>query len=228
MQLLSKKPTRFLPDTLFAWLMVERIGSQLMPQQRPAVMGFFFLMALIFPGVAVARNAGRTRLPMWQGLWRRVSVIADYLMAVLLIAIMVFTAAAVASLLGVNEALSQPGVTRITIGASTLLVLLRLWPFFVLPYMQAPEHDTSDTRSPGFWKKPAISTAWVLARPRGTILRATLPWFVVTTVGILATLVATQTGGPIGRSLVLYPIIIPVLTAYTWALVESRAFSETQ
>lgn len=217
---LLRHPWRFGPGVLFAWVLVERVGAQVGPENRPPVMGFFFLMALVFPAVVVARSAGATSLPWWLLVWRRLSVVADYAMVGLGMAVLVFAVAGLLTAIGISSVLSGEGVARLVIGAVAFVGLLRLWPFVIVPYMQAPEADQSDPSSSGFWKKSSVSVAWKLTRRAGTFRRFTLPWFLAVGAGILVVSGATSLGGVIGRSLVLYPIVLPCLTAFTWTLVE--------
>lgn len=220
---LLRHPLRFVPGVLFGWFFVERVGAQLSTDSRPLAMGFLFLVALVFPGAVVASNSGITSFPWWRVLWRRLSAMADYAMVGLGLALAVIAIVAFASLAGVDAVIWGPDVIGgITAGVS-LLLLTRIWPFVVIPYMQAPEVDIPDPRSPGYWRHQAVWTAWKLTQPNGTFRRFTLPWMLAFGAAILATTAATSIGGAVGRSLVLYPIVLPALTALTWALVEQMA-----
>lgn len=59
-----------------------------------------------------------------------------------------------------------------------------------------------------------------MTRHPGTLRHQTIPWFLALGAGVALATVATQLGGATGRSLVLYPIVLPVLAAFSWALIE--------
>lgn len=224
---LLRHPLEFGPGVLFAWLFVERIGSQVGPSSQPAVIGFFFAMALVFPGVVVARTAGATDMPWWLAVWRRVSVVADYLMFALIVFVIVLGAAGLATVAGIQARIAESDTAVLLISATTALVLIRLWPFMIVPYFQPIEADVPDTQAIGFWKHSAISTAWKLTRSKGTFRLQTLPWLAATLTAVALTVGATYWGGVVGRSLVLYPIVLPAMTAFTWALVEQLELTES-
>ena len=86
--------------------------------------------------------------------------------------------------------------------------------------MQAPEADIPDPRSPGAWRHGSVCTTWKLTRTPGTFRHFTLPWMLALMASIAATVAATHLGGTAARSLLLYPVVLPGMTALTWVLGE--------
>ena len=203
----------FLPAFLCGLLLVDAVGRS--PEQAGNLVAgaFFFAVVLVLNGSAVARNARISAAPLWQIIWHRMSVIGDYLLFSLMAMILLVLIAAA----GLAE---SPRSAILAFALGLVVLLLRFWPFWIIPYLQPVERDLSSPHVPGVPKRSALRTAWQLTGEGGVLHRYTLPWLGVSAGGVALVAISHWLLGDTGRSLVLYALILPSWTAFTWALVE--------
>jgi hypothetical protein len=213
----------YLPTILLGWLLVERVGGAVEGGQRWFVQSFFFGFVLVASGSGAATSAGIGEARLFRTFLHRLSVISDLLYLALLSFLVVLGYVALAE--PFDSGLEHPW-HRFGIGAVALLPLTRLWPTWVIPFMQPVELDIESAKSMGNIRRPAVATAWRMTREPATFRRRTLPWFLAFALAVAATVVASRLGGATARSLVLYPLVLPLLTAYTWSLIEPMPFRD--
>jgi len=207
----------YLPAILLGWLMVELTGGRAPDGQRGMLQVFFLLFVLVATGAGATASAGISEVGLARTLLHRLSVIGEFLYLGLLAFLMVLGYVALA--MPFDPGLDHPW-HRFGIAVAALLPLARLWPFWMIPFMQPVERDLKRVESLGNYRRPAMATAWRMTREPGTLRTRTLPWLLAFGAALAMTALATHLGGAAGRSLVLYPLVLPTLAAFTWALIE--------
>lgn len=213
---------RFFP-AVFAAGFIEYLVSQ-MPDKHQ--MGGYCLLGfvLILNGVAVMANSQITRLSYGRLVWNRLSALGDYLLFLVLYIIFTVIGFGMAGFLGFDA--SDASKTWNVLVAVFILVVLqiRFWPYWVVPYMQSVELDIPSHDMLGNTKETALVSAWKLTKQDGSFLNQTLVWFTAIGLSIVLLFFASQLGGQWGLGLTLYFIVLPFLTVLTWALVEQLGF----
>jgi hypothetical protein len=207
----------YLPAILLGWLLVERVGGAVPEGHRWTVQGFFLSFVLVATGAGVTASARITGVGFWRTFLHRLSVIGEFLYVAVLafLAVLVYVALAMPFDPGLDHRWHRLGMAAVA-----LVPMTRLWPFWMIPFMQPVERDLKSAKSMGNYRRPALATAWRMTRHPGTLRQRTIPWFLALGAAVALTTVATQLGGATGRSLVLYPIVLPLLAAFSWALIE--------
>ena len=206
----------FLPAMLIGWFLVEIGGSNSDPDNRWLIHIFFGCIVFICTAAGVALNAGVSSVGLLRTIFFRLSELGSFLLIGILLMLIVSISIAVAHNLFPD--LSTYAEHTILI-MCTVIVLIRLWPFLMVSFMQDVAQDIPTPHAYGITRQPALATAWRLTRAPGNARRFSLWLFAVCT-GIGLTWLASQVLGKAGRSLILYPIVLPMLTAFTWALIE--------
>ncbi|GJM09878.1 MAG: hypothetical protein DHS20C11_21540 [Lysobacteraceae bacterium] len=208
----------FLPAIAGAWLIERIIGN--LPPDAQAGGSLLLVLVLVLNGVAVMKNAGVSEGSFGYLLWHRLSAIGDYLVFALLVAATVIASTALVAMFGLKVASLSPAWQVTGLVACVGLLLVRFWPFWVIPYMQRVEDDVPSPRAYGITRRSALLTAWQLTGQATVFVRLTLPWLLLLSVAIAMTLVAFALTSDWARFGLIYAIILPAISAVTWALVE--------
>ena len=207
----------YLPAIVLGWFLAELVPAGAPEDQRWMLRGFFLSFVLVATGTGATASAGISGVGLARTFVHRLSVIGEFLYVAVLafLAIVAYVAVATAFDPGLSHPAHRYGVTVVA-----LLPLVRLWPFLLIPFMQPVERDIKSAKQLGNYRRPALATAWRMTRQPGTFRQRTLPWFLAFGLTLGLSAAASALAGAVGRSLVLYPLALPVLTAFTWALIE--------
>ncbi len=205
--------TSYLPAVLCGFLLVDAVGNSQGSSNNVIAAAFFCAVMLVCNGAAVARNSGISGAPLGQIIWYRMSAIGDYLLFAVMFMVLSIGLAAAGLLEGTQQALLSLGIL---LGA----LMVRFWPFWIIPYLQPVERDLETPRAVGITRRSALRTAWQLTGEPGVLRNATLPWltFTAATGGLIAAIDGLLGTG--WRNFILYTAALPAWTCLTWALVE--------
>ena len=201
---------------LVGWFLVEIGGSNSDPDNRWLVQTFFGCIVFICTSAGVSLNAGVSSAGLLRTIFLRLSELGNYLLFGMLLTLIASISLAVAH--HIFPALGENADISILI-ICAILLLMRLWPFLLIPFMQDVAQDIPTPHAYGITRQPALATAWRLTRATGNVQRFSL-WLFAVCMGIGLTWLACLVLGTPGRSLILYPIVLPMLTTFTWALLE--------
>jgi len=212
----------FLPAVIAAGF-IEFLVSQ-MPLKHQ-MSGYTLLgLVLVLNGVAVMANSQITGLSYGRLVWNRLSALGDYLLFLVLYIVSTVFCFGLIGLFGVDATTSSE-TWKVSIAVFMFVFLqIRFWPFWLIPYMQSVESDIPSNDMLGNSKETALVSAWKLTKQDGSFLKHTLVWITAVVISIILLYIANHLGGQWGLGLTLYIIVLPVLTALTWALVEQLGF----
>lgn len=208
----------FLPSVLIGWVLVEGTWGSEGDPARLMLRGFLLGLVLVFVGAGVAANAGISRHGIWKIALHRLGMSALYLVVALFWCAVMFV-----YFLAIGAITSTPNQPLVMFGAAAFSVWLmaRIWPFWIVEFMQPIENDQEGrNRQLGSVRREALETARQLTRHWRKHLFPTTLWFVVTGGSLTLVVLGTHWWGDWVRIFLLYPFVLPILYAFTWALVE--------
>lgn len=210
----------FLPAILWGVALVEFAVHRMAPQMRSWAECFLLMVGFCWYGAAIARNADALTGSIVVAIWRRLSVIFEYLIFCSIVSLLSLAAVVlmIRSELVPEEYSAQ--VTQAVSGVILALFALRCWPALVIPFRETSLYPEGSWSVSEGWRKSALIMAWKITGPFRVWSRFSTTWLVLVMAAGVAMWVVEQTFGYWLRTVFLYFLVLPTIFALSWAMVE--------